>query len=99
MMCFVTMYHKGFRKSGDIKVIHRYLPREVGELLAWYMWYMWLVLPFWQNVQGRLKGERRKSAFLWADEIVGEKGGKDGSSSKEHFGGSREENDSTYKLY
>ncbi|PON20110.1 hypothetical protein TGAM01_v211033 [Trichoderma gamsii] len=83
MMCFVTMYHKGFRKSGDIKVIHRYLPREVGELLVWYMW---LALPFWQNVQGRLKGKRRKSAFLWADEIVGEDGGKD------HGNGSRQEN-------
>ncbi|KAG7406775.1 hypothetical protein Forpe1208_v014506 [Fusarium oxysporum f. sp. rapae] len=31
MVCFVTMYHKGFRQSGKTKVIHRYLPREVDE--------------------------------------------------------------------
>ena len=36
--CFVTMYHKGFRRSNKVKVIHRYVPREVGELLVWYMW-------------------------------------------------------------
>ncbi|RKK06370.1 hypothetical protein BFJ65_g18768 [Fusarium oxysporum f. sp. cepae] len=52
------MYHKGFRQSDSIKVIHRYLPRE--------------------NVQGRIKKKRRQSAFLWADEVVSEHGGKDG---------------------
>ncbi|KAG8664108.1 uncharacterized protein FPOAC1_014077 [Fusarium poae] len=30
MVCFVTMYHKGFRQSGKVKVIHRYLPREIN---------------------------------------------------------------------
>ncbi|TVY64128.1 hypothetical protein Focb16_v014221 [Fusarium oxysporum f. sp. cubense] len=75
MVCFVTMYHKGFRQTGNTKIIHRYVPREVGELLVWYMW---LVLPFWQNVQGRLKRKRRRSAFLWADEVVSEEGGKEG---------------------
>ncbi|KJZ69027.1 hypothetical protein HIM_11586 [Hirsutella minnesotensis 3608] len=74
MVCFVTMYHKGFRKTGKAKVIHRYLPREVGELLVWYMW---LVLPFWQNVQGRIKQKRRRSAFLWADEVVSAGGGRE----------------------
>lgn len=74
MVCFVTMYHKGFRKTGNVKIIHRYLPREVGELLVWYMW---LVLPFWQSVQGRVKQKRCRSAFLWADEVVSEEGGKE----------------------
>ncbi|KAI8682258.1 hypothetical protein NCS56_00348100 [Fusarium sp. Ph1] len=75
MVCFVTMYHKGFRKTGNTKIIHRYLPREVGELLVWYMW---LVLPFWQAVQGRMKQKWRRSAFFWADEVVSEHGGKEG---------------------
>jgi superfamily II DNA or RNA helicase len=43
MVVFVTTYHKGFHASNDIKIIHRYLPREVGELVVWYLW---LVLPF-----------------------------------------------------
>ncbi|RHZ43060.1 uncharacterized protein CDV56_100580 [Aspergillus thermomutatus] len=43
MVTFVTAYHKGFHASNDVKIIHRYVPREVGELVVWYMW---LVLPF-----------------------------------------------------
>jgi hypothetical protein len=31
---------------------------------------MWIVLEFWQQVQGMVKGGDRCSAFLWADEIV-----------------------------
>ncbi|KAL3595876.1 hypothetical protein FPOAC2_10246 [Fusarium poae] len=74
MVCFVTMYHKGFRQTDKVKVIHRYLQREVGELLVWYMW---LVLPFWQKVQRRMKMKNRRSAFLWADEVVSKEGQKE----------------------
>ena len=45
IVCFTTSYHKNYRSSEKVKVIHRYLPREAGELLVWYLW---LVLPFWQ---------------------------------------------------
>lgn len=31
----ITEYHKGYNTSGKSKVIHRFLPREVGELLVW----------------------------------------------------------------
>ncbi|KAG9378483.1 RecQ Superfamily II DNA helicase [Pyrenophora tritici-repentis] len=48
MVVFVTRYHKGYKVSGDVKIIHRYLPREVGELVVWYMW---LVLPFQQRLE------------------------------------------------
>jgi hypothetical protein len=37
MVVFVTRYHKGYNLSGDVKIIHRYLPRKVGELVVWYM--------------------------------------------------------------
>ncbi|KAL1613888.1 hypothetical protein SLS56_012220 [Neofusicoccum ribis] len=43
LVVFVTRYYKGYAMSGDVKVIYRYLPREVGELVVWYLW---LVLPF-----------------------------------------------------
>ncbi|KAH1912046.1 hypothetical protein KXW47_008703, partial [Aspergillus fumigatus] len=33
MVTFVTAYHKGFHASNDVKIIHRYVPREVGELV------------------------------------------------------------------
>lgn len=48
MVVFMTRYHKGFEYHGDVKIIHRYLPREVGELVVWYEW---LVLPFVQRMQ------------------------------------------------
>ncbi|RKK63864.1 hypothetical protein BFJ69_g16845 [Fusarium oxysporum] len=67
LMCFVTSYHKSFRATGQAKVIHRYLPREVSELLVWYLW---LVLPFWQQVQGIVKDAGIRSPYLWPDEVV-----------------------------
>ncbi|KAG7405148.1 ATP-dependent DNA helicase Q5 [Fusarium oxysporum f. sp. rapae] len=66
-MCIVTLYHKGFRLTGQAKVIHRYLPRAIGELLVWYLW---LVLPFWQQVQGIVKDAVIRSPFVWPDEVV-----------------------------
>lgn len=48
LVVFVTQYHKGFYASNDTKVIHRYLPQEVGELVVWYLW---LVLPFVERLE------------------------------------------------
>ena len=39
----VVTYYKGFSLSQRLKIIHRYLPREVGEVLVYYLW---LVEPF-----------------------------------------------------
>jgi hypothetical protein len=39
----VTSYHKGYNITNTLKIIHRYLPKEVSELLVYYLW---LVLPF-----------------------------------------------------
>jgi len=70
VVCFVTMYHKGFTRTNTPKIIHRYILREVGTL---FVWYQWLVLPFWQKVQGLTTGKTRPSPFLWAAEVVGAK--------------------------
>jgi hypothetical protein len=44
MVCLVTLYYKNLFRADQTKLIYRYLPREMGELLVWYLW---LVLPFW----------------------------------------------------
>ena len=44
----VVTYHKGFSLSQKLKIIHRYLPREVGEVLVYYLW---LVEPFVKYLQ------------------------------------------------
>jgi hypothetical protein len=38
MVVTASTYHKGFYASNDVKVIHRYLPRSVGEMVVWYLW-------------------------------------------------------------
>ena len=47
MVVFVGRYHKGFHASNDIKIIHRCVPREVGELVVLFLW---LVVPFMEQV-------------------------------------------------
>lgn len=59
---FVTRYHKGYAVSGDVKIIHRYLPREVGELVVWYLW---LVLPFQQRLEAMVWEKEAISSHMW----------------------------------
>jgi hypothetical protein len=37
LVVFVTQYYKGYAISGNIKIIYRYLPREVSELVVCYL--------------------------------------------------------------
>jgi hypothetical protein len=48
IVVFVTQYYKRYNVSSDVKIIHQYLPREVGKLVVWYLW---LVLPFQQQLE------------------------------------------------
>jgi hypothetical protein len=59
----VTSYHKGYNITNTLKIIHRYLPKEVSELLVYYLW---LVLPFREKLDV-LVYKRRKppSPYLW----------------------------------
>jgi hypothetical protein len=60
----VTTYHKGYSVSNTTKIIHRYLPKAVSELVVYYLW---LVLPFCEALQRLACGHRgAASAFLWA---------------------------------
>ena len=59
----VTRYHKGYNISGDTKVIHRYLPQEVGALMIWNVW---LVRPAWDALrQINSDGEHRQRWQIW----------------------------------
>ena len=48
MVMLVSVYHKRFYASNDVKIIHRYMPQKVGELIVWYLW---LVLLFVQQLE------------------------------------------------
>jgi superfamily II DNA helicase RecQ len=70
MVVFVTRYHKGYQMSGDVKIIHRYLPQEVGELLVKYLW---LVLPFQQQMEALVWGKETIAAYMWSEDYDGKK--------------------------
>jgi hypothetical protein len=64
LVSFVTFYHKGYSISGSTKIIHRYLPREVGELLIYYLW---LIRPFCNQLRLlAFSAAAPPSSFLWA---------------------------------
>lgn len=65
MVELVTSYHKGYSKSGDAKIIHRYLPEEVGKLLVYFLW---LVEPFVQMLRWAIRQEFEYSKSLWEPE-------------------------------
>jgi superfamily II DNA or RNA helicase len=81
LMFFAPRTHKNYMQRGKEKVVHHYLPREVGELL---MYYLWLVLPFWEKVQISVDKEVQFSPFLWgqpASEV--RRGGREDGEDKE----------------
>jgi hypothetical protein len=63
LLSTVTAYHKGYNIVGSTKIIHRYLPKEVSELVVYYLWF---ILPFWRKLD-LLVWHRQDpaSAFLW----------------------------------
>jgi superfamily II DNA helicase RecQ len=80
LVMFVTAYHKGYEFSEKTKLIQRFLPREVGELLVYYLW---LVLPFWESIQVVVDGVVELSAFVWGDAKRGDEEEEEEEESKE----------------
>jgi len=62
---FVTSYHKGYSASQQVKIIHRYIPKEVGKLVVYYLW---LIEPFVQMLQIMVKKQSDFSSFIWEPE-------------------------------
>jgi hypothetical protein len=63
LMAYVTLYHKGIGQTRQAKVIHRYLPHDVGELLFYYLL---MVLPFWQQLERASRDvQSEPSPFIW----------------------------------
>ena len=69
-VALVPRYHKGYNRDKSLKVIYRYLPRQVGELLVHYLS---LVRPFYRVVntlESAAAGPhyyQARSPFLWSD--------------------------------
>ncbi|EWY79884.1 hypothetical protein FOYG_16949 [Fusarium oxysporum NRRL 32931] len=64
---FVTYYHKGYNINGSTKIVHRYLPLEVSELVVYYLW---LVVPFIDQLRILAMGSALNelgSSYLWGE--------------------------------
>jgi hypothetical protein len=60
---FVTKYYKNIRQTGKGKVIHQYVPREVGELVVYYLWFASL---FWRQINGAVRGKAvDRGEYVW----------------------------------
>jgi hypothetical protein len=70
MVSFVTSYHKNYSLTNTNKIIHRYLPREVGELLVYYIW---LVAPFLEQLHllSPVTGLGNPRSLVWPASIDG----------------------------
>ena len=62
LVAFVTTYHKGYSFSKHVKTIHRYVPREVSELVVYFLA---LARPFIVDVQKMHSGVRGCTSFMW----------------------------------
>ncbi|UPX20622.1 uncharacterized protein EKO05_0010850 [Ascochyta rabiei] len=65
LVSFTTTYHKGYSFSKRVKTIHRYVPREVGELVVYFLG---LGRPFIDDLQMLHNGVARPTAFIWEPE-------------------------------
>lgn len=64
MVSTVTTYHKCYSTTSNTKIIHRYLPKAVGELLVYYLW---LIQPFCRKLEMlALRRRDLPSPFVWA---------------------------------
>jgi hypothetical protein len=55
----VTAYHRGYNIIGSTKIIHRYVPKEVSELVVYYLWF---ILPFWTKLDLLVWGNKAPSS-------------------------------------
>ncbi|KAK5110579.1 hypothetical protein LTR85_000994 [Meristemomyces frigidus] len=65
LVMFVTAYHKGYSASQSQKIVHRFVPREVGEVVIFYLWF---VRPFERILQGLAYGQALFSSWMWEPE-------------------------------
>lgn len=63
LVVFVTKYHKNVGQTGKGKVIHQYVPREVGALVVYYLWF---ASPFWWDMYGAAHGRAvERGTYVW----------------------------------
>ena len=65
LISIVTSYHKGYNMEGSTKVIHRFLPKDVSEIMVLYLW---LILPFKEHLESmRTMSKAAPSPLIWGN--------------------------------
>jgi hypothetical protein len=71
LVLFITSYHKNYSMSSATKIIYRYLPVEVSELVVYYVW---LVAPFLEqlSILTPVPNIGPIGSLLWPSTLTGE---------------------------
>lgn len=72
LVSFVSTYHKGYDFSKKVKAVHRYVPREVSELVVYFLG---LGRPFIDDLQMMHHDVEEPTSFFWEplpDEVEAE---------------------------
>jgi superfamily II DNA helicase RecQ len=80
MISFTSTYHKGYSLSKRVKTIHRYVPKEVGEIVVYFLG---LGRPFVSDLQMLHSGITRRTSFMWEPEPEDEWDNESNSSNEE----------------
>ena len=65
LLSIVTTYHKSYGMLGTTKIIHRFLPKEVSEIMVQYIW---LILPFKQFLESNKSPQGWiPSPMIWSE--------------------------------
>lgn len=72
LISFVTSYHKGYDFAKKVKVIHRYVPREVSELVVYFLG---LGRPFVDDLQMMYYEMDESTTFIWEPPVDDEDDG------------------------
>jgi superfamily II DNA helicase RecQ len=96
----VVDYHKGASASNQAKIIHRFVPQEVGELIIMFLWAVQPFVEIFQTIQADRIGKKDFVAGgyqMWEikpeQEYRGE--GDEGGSTSEEEGGEEEDRESS----
>ncbi|KAI8931122.1 hypothetical protein NX059_012132 [Plenodomus lindquistii] len=92
LVSFVTTYHKGYSFTKRVKTIHRYVPREVSELVVYFLG---LGQPFIDDVQMMCYNVDRVTAFIWEPPTEASWDGSDSESSDPGDGDEEDEDRGT----
>ncbi|KAJ0128986.1 hypothetical protein HZ326_27918 [Fusarium oxysporum f. sp. albedinis] len=65
LISFITYYHKGYSVTGIAKTIYQYLPKNIRELLLYFIWLLVLFLSQVSQLARFPSFKQGSTLYLW----------------------------------